>query len=275
MLNLIKSDFRRVLKDKLIIVLCIIGAAFALITPLMYKGILSMAEGDMIGSPMMDMFSAKTNFFNAFSLGNNFGLIVPVLIAIIICKDFSFGTVRNKIIGGHKRSEIFFSMFVTTFVSVFGIILLHALLTLCVSLVFFDYQSKPFEFNDVVYFIISLLLEVCVYLFVAALLSWMCASFKNVGIVIVMYVALSFVMTLVSSIIMVAIQILSMDVGNETVVEVLEFIQRINIFNSYSYIGVGTEYKLEDVLYIVAPALVFTAGLIGLGTLKFNKKDLK
>ena len=37
MTNLIKVDLKRVLKDKLIIVILILGAVFALITPLLYR----------------------------------------------------------------------------------------------------------------------------------------------------------------------------------------------------------------------------------------------
>ncbi len=275
MRDLVISDFRRVLKDKLTMVLCIIGAAFALVTPLMYKGLLSLSGAEISDMPMMDMFSAKSNFFGAFSLGNNFGLIVPVLLAIVLCKDFSFGTVRNKIIGGHKRTNVFLSMYVVCAVSMFAVILLHALLTLFVSLLFFDYQSTPFEASDVLYFVISLVLEIFVYLFVAALLSWMCASFKNVGVVIVLYVAISFAMTLIASIIMVAIQVLEISGAKESTIDILNFVQRINIFNSYSYIGTGTEYTISDILYIIVPSVVGTLGLLGIGIRRFNKKDLK
>ncbi|MBO5912638.1 MAG: hypothetical protein J6Q76_04105 [Clostridia bacterium] len=275
MLNLIRSDFRRVLRDKLTFILCIIGFGFSIFTPLLYKGIFSMSGSDPMTETLIGSINAKTIFFSSFSTGNNFGLIIPVLLAIVLCKDFSFGTVRNKIIGGHKRTNIFISMYVVCATVMIGVVLLHAFLSLFVSLLFFNYQSAPFEFSDAVYFVISLLLEVVVYLFLAALLTWMCATFKNVGIAIVLYVALSFIMTIVSTIIAVAIEIMSVSPNNDNVLDILHFVQRINLFNAAATIGNGDSYKLIDILYIIVPAFVGIAGLLGLGIKKFNKKDLK
>lgn len=275
MLNLIKSDFRRVVKDKLTLILCIIGFGFAIFTPLLYKGIFSLATSDPMTDALIGSINAKTIFFASFSTSNNFGLIIPVLLAIVLCKDFSFGTIRNKIIGGHNRTNIFISMYVVCATVMIGVVLLHALLSLFVSLLFFDYQSTPFEFPDAVYFVVSLLLEIVVYLFMAALLTWMCATFKNVGIAIVMFVAVAFIMSIVSTIITVAIEILSMSPSNDVALDVLNFIQKINLFNAAVYIGSGDSYMLSDILYIVIPAFVGVAGLLGLGIKKFNKKDLK
>ena len=42
MIDLLKTDFKRVLKDKLFIVVCIIGGVFAVITPILYKLIFSL-----------------------------------------------------------------------------------------------------------------------------------------------------------------------------------------------------------------------------------------
>ncbi len=275
MRELIKSDFRRVFKDKLILILCIIGAAFALVTTLMYRGLFALVDDDSLGDMMSDMVTAKSQFFAAFSLGNNFGLIVPVLLAIVLCKDFSYGTVRNKIIGGHTRKNIFLSLFIVCAVSMFAVIFLHALLTLFVSLIFFDFQSTPFELNDALYFCLSLMLEVFVYIFAAALLSYMCASFKNVGVVIVIYVALSFAMTLISGMISGVLSVLEMKSYSSITEDILNFIQRINLFYSYAYIGTGSKYSLSDILYIVLPSIIGTCGILSLGIVRFNKKDLK
>ena len=110
MTGLLKSDFRRILKDKLLIVVGILAVVFAITLPLLYAVIFSTA--DVLATEMLgNMFTAKTLFFSSFSMGNNLGLVVPVLLAIILCKDFSFGTVRNKIIAGKSRKAIYMSLF--------------------------------------------------------------------------------------------------------------------------------------------------------------------
>ena len=116
MIDLLKTDLKRAVKDKLFIVICIIAGAFAIITPLLYKVIFvvlkfdeeAMQELEMLG---MGIMNAKSIFFSSFSLGNNFGLILPIFVAIILCKDFSNGTIRNKIICGKSRTSIYFSLF--------------------------------------------------------------------------------------------------------------------------------------------------------------------
>ena len=274
MTNLIRSDARRVLKDKLFLVACIIGAAFAVLMPLLYQLIFSGME-DFYDDMLSSLVSAKGQFFSAFSPGNNFGLIVPVLLAIVLCKDFSFGTVRNKIISGNRRSSIFLSLFTVCFIFLWGIILSYALVTLGMCLLFFDYQATPFEFADFLYLLESIGFALLLYLFIAAFISWLCASMKNVGLVIVVYVAVVMVMTIIAMILQISISVLEYDPGKEKTVEVLTFFLRINVFNSAASIGAGTSYAAEDVLYLTLPALIGAGGLLSLGLLKFKRKDLK
>ena len=260
--------------------MCIIAAVFAIITPVLYIIILSVSGGseieeylamEMLGS----VFSAKTQFFSAFSIGNNFGLIAPVLLAIVLCKDFSFGTIRNKIIAGKKRSSIFMSLFITCSTVFVGIMLFHSFFTLGVSLIFFDYQSTAFTLGDLRYFLVSLLFEILVLLFISALLSYLCANMKNVGLAIVLYVAISFALVMIGSVVQVALAAIMPINVNETVSAVLEFIDKINIGTASSRIGVGNTYSFEDVLYNTLPSVIGIAGFLGLGILKFKKKDLK
>ena len=275
MRGLLKADFRRVMKDKLLIVMGILAVVFALITPLLYALIISGMGADEDLEVFGVAFTAKSMFFNSFSLGNNFGLILPVLLAIVLCKDFSFGTVRNKIIAGKSRSEIFMSLFITCSVVIVAVMVMHAFITLGISLCFFDYRLTPFTASDFWYFLESFVLEILMLLFVSAMLSWLCASRKNVGLAIVLYVAITFALIMIGSIIQVAITLMEALEGDESIISVLHFISRINVLNSTAYIGTGIKYSLEDRLYLVIPAVVGISGFLGLGLLKFKKKDLK
>ncbi|MBQ7106261.1 MAG: hypothetical protein IJN93_01940 [Clostridia bacterium] len=274
MTELLKIDLRRVLKDKLLIVVGILAATFALITPILY--VVLFGSQDMMDDPMIaNLITAKSQFFQNFSMGNNLGLIAPVLLAIVLCKDFSFGTVRNKIIAGKSRTSIYLSLFTVCSVTLIAAMLLSSFLTLGVSLIFFDYQPTDFTGSDFVYFLVSLALEILVLIFMAALLSWLCAVAKNVGTVIVLYVAISFGLVMIGSITQVVIGLFDMLGGSETVLKIVQFVDRINIGNFAVYIGMGTEYSVKDILYLtISPAfgiLFFTT----LGLLKFNKRDLK
>jgi ABC-type transport system involved in multi-copper enzyme maturation permease subunit len=271
---LLKTDFKRLSKDKLLLVMGIVAVVFAAMTPLLYAALFS--GMGMEDDPMLSAFiTGKAQFFGSFSLGNNLGLIAPVLLAIALCKDFSYGTVRNKIIAGKSRSAIFLSLFVTCATVLITVMLLHAFLTLGISLMFFEYQPTPFTMADFGYFLASLAFEILVLLWVAALLSCLCACMKNVGLVIVLYIAISFALVIAGSILQVVLMVMETMVDHESMVQVLRFIDRINVANAATYIGTGTTYTLEDVLYLTLPATAGTLGLLGLGLWRFNKKDLK
>ena len=276
MTRLIKADFKKFFKDKLFFVSCILAVIFAVITPLLYVLISSSLGDDPMAEELLSgLVSSKGLFFSAFTVGNDFGLIVPLLIGIVMFKDFSYGTVRNKIISGHSRSSIFLSNYIVCFITLFGITLAYAFLTLGVSLPFFDYQSTPFKLADFWYAIKSLLFEMCIYLFVAAFISLLCVLMKSVGLVIVVYIAVVFGSSLISGIIQGVLFVLTGNPDFELVVNILDTILRINVFNSSSTIGTDTVYIFEDVIYYVIVPLAGALGLIGLGMLRFRRKDLK
>lgn len=74
MADLLKADLKRSFKDKLFMVICIIAGAFAVVTPLLYKGIIAMLEvesGTMAELEMLGLgINAKAMFFSSFSLGD-------------------------------------------------------------------------------------------------------------------------------------------------------------------------------------------------------------
>ena len=62
---------------------------------------------------------------------------------------------------------------------------------------------------------------------------------------------------------------------NETLANALKTLSLLNVFNNTTIIGMGTSYKLIDALMISLSSVIFTAMLLTLGIVGFNKKDLK
>lgn len=274
MRNLLKADFRRIRKDKMLMIMLIIAGAFAVFTPGMYA-LIQHFTGDLFEVLFPNNAYSKAHFFAAFTIGNDVGLVVPILLAIVLCKDFSYGTIRNKIISGKSRAQIFLSLFITCTAVMVAVMTIHALLTLGFSLIFFDYQATAFTISDFWYLLESLVFILLTIVFYSALLSWLCASTKNVGIVIVLFVAISLALMLIGTITGAAYSIMAATNANPRNTAIMHFVTRINLANASSYIGSGSAYNLEDVLYLTLPALVGGAGFVGLGLLKFRKKDLK
>ena len=269
MIRLLKTDFKRFFKDKLFLVACIIASAFAIITPLLYKVIFDVLDMDL--SEMGLVFDVKTMFFSAFSLTNNLGLIAPIFIMIIISKDFSFGTIRNKIIKGHSRAKIFISLFIVS-ASILSLIMFsYAAINGLLTLALFSNLVNEVTVKEVGYFILSLLFELLVMICIAALMSFLATYMKNAGLAIVLYAALLLGLTAVSGIVQVAIVF----VESEALANTIKTLSLLNVFANTSVIGMGTSYKLIDALIISMSSLIFTIGLLALGIVGFNKKDLK
>ena len=269
MFELLKVDLKRIWKDKLFLVICILAGAFAVCSPLLYKGLtFFMEKGEGFPLPV----DAKSLFFNAFSPGNNVGLILPILLLIILCKDFGHGTIRNKVICGKSRAQIFFSMLLACAVYTCGIMLLYALLSLGVSLIFFDYQATAFTAKDFWYLLASVGMEMLVYLFITALVCLLAVTMRNAGVAIVVYVAISFFFAIIGSV--TSMGVLMVDQGNKVAYKFLEIFNKCNLFLG-GVIGMGNSYTVSDIVCVIATALFGGAGFTLLGCWLFKRKDLK
>ena len=275
MTSLLRADFQRIMKDKLLMVMGILAIGFAAVSPLLYALVFNGVGLDPSEDELVAHINAKSQFFSSFAFGSNVGLIAPVLLAIALCKDFTYGTVRNKIISGKSRTEVFMSLFITCSAIFIGVMLLHGFATLGISLIFFEYQPDPFTLKDFGYMMESLGFVLLTLLCVSAFLSWLCASAKNVGLVIVFFIAATFLLSLAAGILQIVISVLEVTGGNERTISILEFINRINLCNATTQIGAGDHYTLEDTLYLVLPSVIGILSFLSLGLWKFNKKDLK
>ena len=269
---LLKSDLKRILKDKLFLIACIIGSLMAIATPLLYKLILVITKLDAELLLGFLPLNGKSMFFNSFAAGNNFGLILPILVIIILCKDFSYGTVRNKIICGKSRVKILFSMFFSSTIVICGLMLMHSLLTLAVASCFFTYQSEEFCFNTVLYALLSTLFSLLIYVFISAMVCLLSVLMKNSGIAVVIYVAMALLFTILGGVVSAAALINAL--FQKLPQQIFEILTKINLFNA-TYIGQGITYSPTEVICFVASFLVCTALTLGLSVVVFRKKDLK
>ncbi len=270
MFDLIVTDIKRVIKDKLFLVVCIIAVVLGASMPLLNRAVFGALDAlefvDEIG------LDAKSMFFSAFLPSSDLGLLAPILLGVAICKDFTHGTVRNKIISGKSRTQIFFSMLITTCVVLYGVVLLYALVTLAVALCFFDYQAAPFTAGDFGYLMLSVLFSMLIYVFISALVSLFAVLMRSTGLMVVMYIAVNFFFSIVGGVTSVA-QAFA-DPKNKLSYGALEFFNKVNVFTS-GIIGSSDSYAAKDVLYIVLPTVVGGALLTLLGWFIFKKKDLK
>lgn len=266
MLRLLKTDYKRIFKDKLFLITCIIGMAFAILGPFLYKLLEMMMFTEEDKEFLGSMFYAKTFFISAFSLSNNFGLIVSILITIVVCKDFSFGTIRNKIISGNKRSQIYLSFFISTASILTGVMFCYSLIAFGMSAIVFPYSPTGFSGGEVGKLLTILLFEIMALLVAGSLLSFLCVSAKNAGISIIIYVAISMILSTVT----VILQTFAYD--NEALINVMKFVP---LFGINLIVNQGEEFVFADYLIAISASALYVFLFSLFGTLIFKKKDLK
>ncbi len=106
--KLLKLDLYRSLKDKSIIVISIIVAAYALFY--VFLGSLLTITYEVGGVVYHEyIFTARDAVTASTQLSSMPFLIIIILICIFVGKDLSYGTIRNKIIAGYSKKQIYVS----------------------------------------------------------------------------------------------------------------------------------------------------------------------
>lgn len=274
MISLLKADLSRMIKDKLFLVSCIVAGVFAIITPVLYKGLAMLLEIE--GEDMLfgSMFTSKGMLTSLFSPTNNLGFIIPVFLGIIISKDFSYGTVRNKIISGKSRVKIYLSILLSSIIIISILMIAYAIISMAIATLLLGYSSDVSIWQELGYVALSILFGVIIFIFIACLLVFFSIAMKNFGGALVMYFVVIFIFVMLGTLTPIAAFYFKYE--NEALYELFTFLGNINIFYyPANVIGVLEKYKLSNALYLILSSITFGGLLSLLGIHLFNKKDLK
>lgn len=276
MRDLLKTDLKRMIKDKLFLIAAIIGLGFAVTTPLLYKGLILLLD-DQAGMEMFGfMFTSKSILGTSFSPMSNYGLILPVLLGIVIYKDFSYGTIRNKIISGKSRISIYLSLLISSTVLMLICILGYTLIQFSLSSLLLEYSPNISFIKDIPFILLTILFGTLCYVFITALIVFLCTKLKNVGIAIVLYFGIVFLLTILATIFNMAFTAIETMDGNKVLIGLFETLCNINVFYYLgNVIGIAESYTNSDIIFIIIDTIVYSGLITLLGILLFRKKDLK
>ena len=249
--TLLKADLKRMFTDKLFMIACIIGAGLSLMTPILYAALSSLIgpeEMELVG----DIFNSKSILTSSFAPLNNFGLILPIFLGIIINKDFSNGTIRNKIICGKPRYQIYLSIFISSIIVMIVAILGYAIIGIGLGAFVVDYSSTVTLLEDIGFILLTLLFGALCYAVLGGLIAFLFTNTKNIGLGMVFYFASAFVLTLLATIFVFAIDYLTVTNGDASLIRLFEFLCNINIFYVIDHlIATATSYSIENIIWII------------------------
>lgn len=199
MKNLIKADIYRVLRSRLTLIALILALAFPVLIVLMYAGI-ALISGVLQDYPGESLFSANTIIGSAFSLTNNLGLVIPGFAGILVCLDFTNGTLRNKVIAGNRRAHIYFSHLIVSILFSVIIITIYAAVTAGMAFVFF-----PFEWDssaslglEIFYFIMN---GIMTFAFAATFSTMLAMIVRSIAPTIIFTIVFSFALPTIASLV--------------------------------------------------------------------------
>ena len=268
MINLLKADFFRILKHKISLVSLIIALALPLIMAGLYAALKAFLI-DIGGEETADIFNIAMNggtlMLTSFSQTNNFGLVLPVFIVILITSDISSGTIRNKIILGYKRHQIFASHFLTTLIYAIAIMAVYAAFSALWGIVFLGAPELTSEGQlTYLYYYVLGILGLAV---VTALASCLSLSTLNSAGSIIITLAITIIVGFIAS-------ILTTFLNGPDIADYVKHLIRFvpTYVSSYASIGDITTIMFLEGLGGIA---IFTAIPYALGTYLFSKRDLK
>lgn len=134
--RLMKSFFYKVSKDTAFRVAFIIGCAFAVLMALIFFGIDVLLNGVLEGQESIKMFTGQSMLVMSMLPAQDYALVIPVIVICFIGLEFSQGAIRNKIIAGYSKFQIYSSLYLSGLLLYFMLIIPHILISVSLGSIF-------------------------------------------------------------------------------------------------------------------------------------------
>lgn len=254
MINIIRASIFKLLRDWTFRITMIVGLGLA--------ALLLLVNG------LLDLLNGQSLFISCVAPTQNYGLTVPINLIVFTVSEFTFGTIRNKIIAGHPKFKVYIGLFLTGLIFTFSLMIMYATLMIGIGSAVGGFDASviggwKFCLFYTAYFVVT-------YVFITAFSIFFGTLFRTIGgsisIVVVALVMLGMIPLFV--------QMASMDLE---VNQVMLWLDPLYLFMYYGYFATPTAYELKANVVaggIVVPlywAIIFFVS----GAFIFIKRDVK
>lgn len=280
MKNNFRSSLFRLFKDRTFKVTLIIGLIMAVALNLLYMLIgLGMDE-------VSDFCNGQKFFIESFNPGTGFGLLIPINLAIFTIGEFNNGTIRNKIIAGHRRSEIYFSILLSGIVFALILVIAYEIVSVGLGSIIGGFKiAKTVEegtsnlFTDhkalftAEYLWKFPLMAVCGYIFIASFTIFFSMIIKSVGGTLSITIIAIVFLSLFGGIATSAEELANVKYFNPLSGLSINFLPTLPIIGNliFNYTAITPEIFIPGLLVPLAWSIVLTI----LGIAIFKKEDIK
>ena len=288
--RLFKAFFFKLSRDLTFRIVLIIGAGIAFFVTALYLMIDLGMEG-LSGEENIKFLTGPNMLLTSFNPVDNFGLAIPICLITFICLEFTQGTIRNKIIAGHSKFQIYLSLILSGLVLTFALLIVYAGLCTLIGTIFGGFDlSKPIiittlsisgAYAEPIYIWQMIITAVVVYIAIVSYTVFFAALFRNIGPCIPVVIIVLMMLSLGGSIVAMIGEVLESD----TLVNIVKVIDPLYVIS-----GGGTEMKMvienDNMNYYVSldtgsfvatiiNNLVYAGIFFAGGALIFVKRDIK
>ena len=191
---------------------------------------------------------------------SNMGFLTPIILLIMFAREYTNGTLRNKVIAGYSRTQIYGASYISFLIIGVALTILNMILSIICGTIVIGYGTE-FNMDEMGELMLAALLGLLVYLVFLSIAHLMFQIFENFG-----FLGHTAVVFLVGGF------------GAFALIQehskVIKFITRINPMNQMSIIQ-SYQYSREDIQMIIISSLAFIILINTCGVLYMNKKSLK
>lgn len=283
MKRLFKAFLFKLTRDLTFRITLIIGAGMALLMTGIYLVIdLTAATEGVLGDTKF--LTGQTMLIASMSPAQNYGLAIPINVVSFICLEFTQGTIRNKIIAGNSKFNIYVSLFLSGLVFCFALLGVYVLLCFGIGCIFGGFNPNGYYILGGYLspeFIIKMVV-VCLlaYLSIISFTVFISTTLRSIGpcipIVIVVIVMLTLFGSFFSS-----FANLGLFENDNTLIWVNRIVNPLYAINAGEYTQVD-EYAPpimtitnETFIPAICSNVFYASAFFGFGALEFSKRDVK
>ena len=260
MFKIIRASLFKLFKDRPFKITLIIGVSLAVVFSLAYHFILP------------EMGSGYYMLISSSSPSNNFGLAVPINLITFIIGEYNYGTIRNKMIAGNKRINIYIALFVMGLIYSLSMMAIYIGMSVGLSTILGGFYPEGITASaKTILTIIGA--TILVYMMLTALSVFAASAIRNIGGAITVTVILIMVGYLVGMVVGLDVTLdFDETVKYPVLVQILDPIFLHSVL-SMSTLGLGV---IDDLLPLsLVSNGIYTAAFLAGGIALFQYRDVK
>lgn len=278
MLNIVRASLFKLFRDWTFRITLIIGASLAVFMSLIYY-LIDANLSDLSDSAVHVFATGQNMLFTSLQPTQNYGIAVPVNLVIFTIGEYTCGTIRNKIIAGNKKSNIYFGLIFTGLIFTISLMLVYCLVSFGFGSIFGGFNPQgSFAYGTMGkdFLIKMILISVVIYIFITVFSIFIATLIRNIGGAISI-VIVSIMFLYVASVISYSAAVAKAVASSSSVVK--DYSMYFNPFFIFGSLSVGNETTkvISDDAFIASllcPS-VYSAIFLLLGVKILAIRDIK